>query len=524
MISTLSITLAQINPVMGDLRGNCDKILKIWAEESCDLIVFPELVTCGYPPEDLVLKPFFLEKIEELVEELIQKSRSLKPAIVLSTPWRIDGRTYSAAHVIAEGKIVGTTLKHSLPNYGVFDERRVFESGPLPVPIEFQGVKLGVIVCEDLWVPEPSINLKTHGAEILLSPNGSPFAADKHARRIEIAKARVQETGLSLAYVNQVGGQDELVFDGGSFVMDASGAVTAQGAFFEEECFPMTRTSLLPLPKKDELIYEALQLGLHDYIEKNGFPGIVLGLSGGIDSALAAAIAVDAIGPSRVHAIMMPSEYTSQDSLDDAEELAKNLGIRYDVISIKDIFKMFEKTLEDYMGHDITHQNVQSRIRGLMLMAVSNATGKMVLSTGNKSEMAVGYATLYGDMNGGFNVLKDVYKTQVYDLAHWRGNIPERILTKVPTAELKYNQTDQDSLPPYDQLDAILALLIEDELSVDQIVSEGFAREMIVKIWHMVDRAEYKRRQAPPGAKITRRSFGRERRYPMTNRFSAIVK
>ncbi|MDB2682985.1 NAD+ synthase [Alphaproteobacteria bacterium] len=523
MFKSLTITLAQLNPSLGDLRHNYQKIVEVWEQAETDLVVFPELILCGYPPEDLVLKPFFLDEVERLTRDLVAKSKDFSSAALISAPWRIDGKTYIAVHLVSDGEIIGTVLKHNLPNYGVFDERRVFEPGPLPEVVVFKGVKLGIMICEDSWWPEPAEGLKAQGAEMLIVPNASPFTTDKYQRRLNTARARVIQTNLPMVYVTQVGGQDDLVFDGGSFVMDAQGEVITQGKFFAEDVFIAGDNTLEPLLDENERIYEAVKLGLRDYIGKNGFPGVVLGLSGGIDSALAAVIAVDALGADKVHAIMMPSEFTSQDSLDDAAELSETLGIQYEIVPIKDAVKTFEGLLGEVLEDDLAHQNMQSRIRGLILMAVSNAGGKMVLSTGNKSEMAVGYATLYGDMNGGFNVLKDLYKTQVYALARWGGIISERVITKAPTAELKADQKDQDSLPPYEDLDAILHDLIEEEMGVEDITAKGFDRETIVKVWRMMDRSQYKRNQAPPGPKITRRSFGRERRYPMTNHFSKMI-
>ncbi len=533
----LHITLAQINPTVGDLACNLGKIRKIRdnAPDNTDLIVFPEMVVCGYPPEDLVLKPFFLDKIEESIQSLVQESANHKAFMLISTPWRIDGKIYNAVHLIGDGEIQNTILKHNLANGGIFDEVRIFESSALASPVDFKGHKLGVIICEDMWSPDAAEKLKSDGADLLISINASPYEIDKDHLRQEQARARINETGLPLIYVNQCGGQDELVFDGASFIMNTDGEITEQLAEFEEEIRHVTTHSdSAPLNKKElninAQIYKALTTGLRDYISKNNFPGVLIGLSGGIDSALTAAIAVDALGKAAVHCVMMPSKYTSQDSLDDAKECAKNLGVHYDIISIESAVDTFEEELTPHLNKgtpETTHQNIQSRCRGLILMALSNSTGKMVLSTGNKSEMAVGYATLYGDMCGGFNVLKDVYKTQAYDLSRWRNEqeliIPERIITKAPTAELKENQTDQDSLPPYEELDDILHCLIEKDLSASEIINKGHKAETVQKIWHMLERAEYKRRQAPPGVKITSRAFGRDRRYPITNGFMKMI-
>lgn len=552
---SLRIGIAQINPTLGDLHGNADKIIRAWThfEGRADLIVFPEMVTCGYPPEDLVLKPVFIDEIEKQVAKLIQHSATSKAAAVISTPWRINGERYNAILLIAEGKILATVPKHELPNYGVFDERRLFSSGPLPYPVKFRGVMLGLMTCEDMWFKRAACNLQDHGADILIVPNGSPFSQRHLSRRLLQARNRARETGLPLVYVNQVGGQDELVFDGSSFALNAKGEKVYQGASFTEafdllgpevwskkgEDLSALSDDTLPASGPGE-VYRALMLGLRDYIGKNGFPGVLLGLSGGIDSALTAVIAADALGPERVRCVMMPSRYTARESLDDAAALASALGIKLDEISIEQPFAAFNELLGPFFDAktpSITYENIQPRIRGLILMALSNATGAMVLSTGNKSEMAVGYATLYGDMCGGFNVLKDLYKMEVYALSRWRNAhvppealdqaalnpIPENILTRPPTAELKDNQTDQDTLPPYAELDAILEGLIERELGVDDLVKAGYARETVLKVWRMLDRAEYKRRQAPPGVKITSRAFGRDRRYPITNQFLNII-
>ena len=521
-----SIVLAQINPVLGDLTGNADMIAKAAkAHKGAMLIVFPELSICGYPPEDLLLKPCFVEDCMEAVRDLAERTKKLDCGILIGTPWRDnedDKLPYNAAALLHQGKITDVRFKHHLPNYGVFDEKRTFQSGPLPEPIEFAGHKLGVMICEDMWNTPVAAHLANQGAEMLIVPNGSPFTTLKYEVRLELAKNRATETGLPLIYVNQVGGQDELVFDGGSFAIEADGTLKTQLPFFEEAIQPAHQGSMQS-HTENELIYNALKLGLGDYVRKNGFSGVIIGLSGGVDSALTTALAVDALGAKHVHCVMLPSQFTSQDSLDDAAALAKNLGVRLDTISIEAPLKAFEQTLPGLKG--LAHENIQSRIRGNILMALSNTEGKMVLTTGNKSEMAVGYATIYGDMNGGFNALKDVYKTKVYALCHWRNDqgaiIPDRIITKAPTAELRENQLDQDSLPPYDVLDGILELLIEAEQSVDDICSnEKFERETVLRIWKLLDRAEYKRYQAAPGTKTTPKAFGRDRRYPMTNRYS----
>ena len=541
MAKQLTFTLAQLNPIVGDVDYNSDKIIKTWKEAETDLVVFPELFLSGYPPEDLILKPSFLNTIEDAVSKFVKASEKLNPAALIPCPWRDGGKTFNVVHLIENGQIIATIKKHHLPNYGVFDEARTFTPGPMPNSIPFRGVKLGVMICEDLWFPDVAAHLKKQGAEILIAPHASPFDHHKSQNRHKIAQARVSETDLPLILLNQIGGQDELVFDGASFVMNAKGETVLRMTDFEEATntiafppHPSSPSAQIPSPSRERagpakregegIIYAALTLGLRDYIQKNNFPGILLGLSGGVDSALAARIAVDAIGADKVHCVMMPSRYTSQDSLDDAATLAKNLGVKYDIIPIEKPVDAFHDILKPHLpvnAPSITFENIQPRARGLILMTLSNAGGKMVLSTGNKSEMAVGYATLYGDMCGGFNILKDVYKTQVYALTKWRNHdaaIPERIITRAPTAELKDNQTDQDSLPPYEELDAILACLIEQDLGVEETIKAGHNPETVAKVPKMLQQAEYKRRQAPPGVKITSRAFGRDRRYPITNK------
>lgn len=541
MSQSLKLNVAQINPTVGDLDGNIELVKKFWdkVDDDIDMVIFPEMITCAYPPEDLVLKPFFLEQIEKRVDKLVEYSASKKTAILLPTPWQENGNTYNAALLIYNGKIQSRTLKHNLPNYGVFDELRIFEAGLLPAPLEFKGSKIGVMICEDMWYPEVSKSLADNGADFLVSVNSSPYEGTKYITRLDVARARVSETGLPLLYVNQIGGQDELVFDGASFAIDRNGKTVFSLKEFSVETSNLQvksdsngKWSFIPgeiIPNMDNTaaIYAALVLGLKDYVTKNGFPGVIIGLSGGIDSALCATIAVDALGADKVSCVMMPSPYTSDISLIDASELASNLGIRLDNISIENVVRQFGADLKPLLSKnapDVTFENIQSRCRGLYLMALSNCTGNMVVSTGNKSEMAVGYATLYGDMCGGFNPLKDTYKTQVYNLARWRNeqksDIPVRIITRPPSAELKPDQEDQDSLPPYDVLDDILSCLIEKDMDIHSISERGHDYELVRKVWRMLDIAEYKRRQAPPGIKITSRAFGRDRRYPITNHFS----
>ncbi len=539
----LRITLAQLNPIVGDISYNCDKIRKVRdsAPAETDLIVFPEMIVCGYPPEDLVHKSFFLDHIEHAVRTLAGENMKGHPALLISAPWRDEkGHVRNAALLIENGAITAIVPKHHLPNYGVFDEGRIFTAGPLPEPVSFKGHRLGIMTCEDMWYPDVAAHLCDEGADMLIALNASPFEFDKNHLRLEQARSRAIETALPLIYVNQCGGQDELVFDGASFILDKSGKLVLQAKEFTEdvqhtswqktaEGWQCATKVITPILKDEEAIYQALVTGLRDYVNKNGFPGVIIGMSGGIDSALSAAIAADALGPDKVHCVMMPSKFTSQESLDDAESCAQALRVTYESIPIESAVETFETELTPFMkdAPAVTHENIQPRCRGLILMALSNASGKMVLSTGNKSEMAVGYATLYGDMCGGFNALKDVYKVQVYDLARWRNEqgpvIPENIITKKPTAELKPDQCDQDTLPSYETLDDILHCLIELDLGVEGIVARGHEAATVRRVWRMLDRAEYKRRQAPPGVKITSRAFGRDRRYPITNHFVNII-
>jgi NAD+ synthase len=551
MAQALTIALAQLNPTVGDIAGNLRRLREARRDAAgADLVVAPELALAGYPPEDLVLKPAFQEHIERAVEQLAGDTADGGPALLFGAPWRRQGSLYNAALVVDGGAVRHVRLKHELPNYGVFDEKRVFAAGPLPEPVPCRGLHLGVIVCEDMWVTGPSRHLAAAGAEILVVINGSPFDIDKWGRRRKLAAERVAETGLPLAYVNLVGGQDELVFDGASFVLDAGGEMTVQAPSWQTALVPTrwrhqgggwhcSPGTVVPRAEDVEAVYLAMVTGLRDYVDKNRFPGVVLGLSGGIDSALTAAVAVDALGAERVRCLMMPSPYTSAESLEDAAEAAARLGCRLDSVSIEPAMAAFATMLRDvFAGRaaDTTEENIQARARGIVLMALSNKFGHMLLTTGNKSEMSVGYATLYGDMCGGFSVLKDVYKTTVFRLAHWRNQtrpdgllgppgrvIPERVITKPPTAELKPGQTDQDTLPPYAELDAILEALIENDASPQRVIDRGFDADTVKRVWQMVDRAEYKRRQAPPGVKISYRAFGRDRRYPITNGFSGQV-
>ena len=544
----LSIALAQMNPTVGDVPGNA-ALVRLARQNAAalgaDLVVFSELVLVGYPPEDLVLRPALVQAAAAALGELQQDTAAEGPGIVVTLPWAQDGRVYNAVALVAEGR-ADLRFKHDLPNYGVFDEKRVFTPGPLPEPVVFRNIRIGLPICEDVWYPACVSHLAGAGAQLLLVPNGSPFEVEKFHQRLDLARHRVSESGLALAYVNQVGGQDELVFDGGSFVMNADGALAHVLPFWTEaltlttwECrggrYCPNGDTHWTEPSRSAAVYSAMVLGLRDYVRKNGFRGVVLGLSGGIDSALTAAVAVDALGPSRVRAVRLPSRFTLPASMDDAAASACVLGMGLETLGIEEPVAALERNLEPLFAgrpRDVTEENLQARIRGVLLMALSNKFGELLVTTGNKSEMSVGYATLYGDMCGGFSVLKDVYKTEVYTLARWRNEhvpegglgpagrvIPESSLTKAPTAELRPNQTDQDTLPPYETLDAILTGLIENEQSVDALVERGFSRDVVRRVQRMLYTAEYKRRQAPPGVKITRKSFGRDRRYPLTNAF-----
>jgi NAD+ synthase len=549
MTDKLRVGLAQLNPKVGDVAGNLAKVRAARAEaarQGADMVLFPEMVLAGYFPEDLVLKPAFQLACHEAVEALRADTVDGGPALFVTTPWREDGKLYNAIVALDKGEIVGKRYKVDLPNYGVFDDKRVFSPGPMPGPLVFRGVRIGVPICEDVWTPDVVECIAETGGEILLVPNGSPFESGKTDLRVQLGVKRVVESGLPFVYLNQVGGQDEVVYDGASFVLGADRSLKAKLASFAEEvatvefrrgaggweCEP---GPIAPELDRLESIYQAMVLGLRDYVNKTGFPSVVIGLSGGVDSAITAAVAADALGPERVHAIMMPSPYTSRESLEDAEACARAIGVRYDIVDIAPAMEAFRGMLEPLFGNrpeDVTEENIQSRARGVTLMAVSNKLGGMVVTTGNKSEMAVGYATLYGDMCGGFNVLKDVYKTTVFELCRWRNAqlpvgalgragvvIPSRIVDKPPSAELRPDQKDSDSLPPYPTLDAILKGLIERDLDTVALANEGHDPATVDRVWRLLEGAEYKRRQAPPGVKITSRSISRERRYPIVNGF-----
>ncbi|MGD1953910.1 MAG: NAD+ synthase [Sphingomonadales bacterium] len=547
MTNRLSIALAQLNVHVGDIAGNTQRVLAAYQDataQGADLVVCPELSIIGYPPEDLVLKPAFQEEAVNAVRFLAGKTGEC--GLIVSTCWPEGDKLYNSLCLLHEGSIKAVVHKHNLPNYGVFDEVRVFDSGAPSGPIGFKGVRLGLMTCEDMWFSDVSETLEESGADILISAHGSPYDVNKEDARLNHAVARVTETGLPLLFVNQIGGQDELVFDGDSFVLNADRSMPVLLPDWEEGLVLteweeqssgwVCQTSYKGTQQSDlGSIYQAMMLGLRDYVEKNRFPGVVLGMSGGIDSALSAVVAADALGPERVHCVMMPSRYTSDHSLEDAKACARACGADYDIIPIKQAVDAFSAMLSDSfegLAPDTTEENIQSRIRGLTLMALSNKHGNMVLTTGNKSEMSVGYATLNGDMCGGYSVLKDIYKMTVFELCRWRnanvplnakgrsgGVIPERIITKPPSAELRDDQKDEDSLPPYEVLDDILFGLVEEEQSVEEIAERGHDPALIRRIEHLLFIAEYKRRQAPPGVKISSKAFGRDRRYPITNGF-----
>ncbi len=549
MTTHLRITLAQLDPIVGDPVGNAAKARaarKIASEHGADVIMFSELFLSAYPPEDLVLKPAFQDACRKACDELALETADGGPAVLIGLPWVEGSLLYNAYVLLDAGRVQSVRFKVDLPNYGVFDEKRVFEPGPLPGPVTVRGVRIGLPICEDIWEQEVTECLTETGAEILLAPNGSPYRRGVRDERMGVAVPRVVESGLPLVYLNQIGGQDELVFDGASFVLNADASLALQLPAFREA---LVQTEWVKessgwrcmagvkhlIEEADEADYAACVLGLKDYVDKNGFKGVVLGLSGGIDSAICAAMAVDALGADRVRCLMMPYRYTSQDSLKDAFECARALGVSYEIVPIEPVVAGFQSVLAPlFAGRDadITEENMQSRARGTILMSVSNKFGPMVITTGNKSEMSVGYCTLYGDMNGGFNPIKDLYKMEVYRLSALRNRwkpegakgpggvvIPENIITKAPTAELRENQKDQDSLPEYEVLDDILACLVEQEMRVADIVARGHTLDVVKKVERLLYLAEYKRRQAAPGVKVTRRSFGRDRRYPIVNRF-----
>jgi NAD+ synthase len=551
----MKIVLAQLNPIVGAVSHNKNIIMRSvqTAHEQCaDLIVFPECFLSGYPPEDLVEDKSFQLSLQKEIDDIIHQTKDRDIGILLPTPIVDDASLYNAVLFLHKGQIIGRFYKKHLPDYGVFDDSRVFEKAPdFQNPVLFKGIKIGVPICEDIWFEDVVAHYKKKNADILISPNASPYDSQKKQRRGQTVENRIKESGLPIVYLNQVGGQDDLVFDGGSFIMNADQDYITNLPYFEE-CLAFTGwektdhhwqcTTRIdqPLRERSDLLYHALVLGLRDYIKKNSFQSVLIGLSGGIDSALVAAIAVDAIGSENVHTVMMPSIFTSKESIDDAIECAQVLGTNHQTIPIIEGVETVHTMLGDHLDKnnpDITEENIQSRLRGLTLMALSNKHGHLVLATGNKSEYAVGYATLYGDMCGGFAPIMDVYKTTVFDLSQWRNNsksdfllgpqtavIPINIINKPPTAELKPDQKDEDSLPPYNILDPILRHLIEFQQDIDDVTTQGFDRTTVLRAWHLLHSAEHKRRQAAPGIKLTDKAFGRERRYPITNGFTKQIR
>ncbi|MCB1919134.1 MAG: NAD+ synthase [Candidatus Competibacteraceae bacterium] len=537
--SPFRVVMAQLDFLVGDLAGNTDKIIIAAAEArdrlNADLIVFPELTLTGYPPEDLLLRPSFIRQVEPALQRLSNEIHGI--AAVVGCPFSTPEGLRNAAVVLANGAIQARYFKQWLPNYSVFDEKRYFTPGEDPVVFAVAGMRVGVTICEDVWLPGPVAQAAGAGAQLLVNLNASPYHAGKGEQRLAALRQRVREGRIPIVYVNLVGGQDELVFDGGSLVVGADGVLTQRAPFFAEGLYPVdfelsaARAKPAPAevvgePGMEEGVYQALVLGVRDYVNKNGFPGAVLGLSGGIDSALTLAIAVDALGAERVEAVLMPSRYTAEMSNSDAEQEARTLGVKYHIMPIEPAFQSFLQILQPVLARlppDTTEENIQARCRGVLLMAISNKTGKLVLTTGNKSETAVGYSTLYGDMAGGFAPIKDVLKTMVYRLAVWRNQqspvIPQRVIDRPPSAELRPDQTDQDSLPPYDLLDTILHGYVEQDHSVDELVDAGFDQAIVERVARLVILNEYKRRQAAPGVRITPRAFGRDRRYPITSGF-----
>ncbi len=544
----MKLFLAQLNNIVGDIEGNLNKAIDVLQDAKkldSDLVIFSELFLSGYPPEDLVLKKSFVSACKNALDSLITYSEEKELGVIIGLPIYEKNKLFNAAAVIDKGQLIGFSKKVNLPNYSVFDEKRVFSKNNTPEIFNFRGIKLGIPICEDIWMDNVCKELKDQGCELIISPNGSPFDKYKINQRKTIIEDRVTEVKIPFVYVNQFGGQDELVFDGSSLVMNGNKEVVFEAPSWEEDTsvveFNVSTKKFNDLPFEKaqvsdlENIYMATVIGLRDYVAKNNFPGVILGLSGGIDSAFCAAVAVDALGKDKVNAYMLPSVYTSKNSLDDAKDCAKRLEIHLDSIPISNTFLALEDSLEELfkgLPTDITEENLQSRIRGTILMAISNKIGKMLITTGNKSEVSVGYSTLYGDMNGGFNPIKDIYKTELYALANWRNLnvpknvlltkkniIPETIISKEPTAELRDNQKDSDSLPSYDQLDQILEGLVEYELSTNELEKKGFSRDEIKKVENLLYVSEYKRRQSAPGVKISLRNFGRDRRYPITNKY-----
>ena len=531
----MKIAIAQLNPMLGDLAGNVERILQ-YADQAkaagATLLVTPELALCGYPPEDLLFRRDFRVACAVALAELAPRVSGIK--VIVGHPQVKNGKLYNAASLLEEGRVAGTYLKQRLPNYQVFDEKRYFDTGDQQFVFEHEGVKIAVLICEDVWFAEPVAAAKAAGAELIVVPNASPYDFKKLETRYDVVRARVQESGVPILYAHWTGGQDELLFDGASFGINPDGTVGYQEREFEETLGivefnnGLIKGAVHPPLSVEASVYRALVVALRDYVNKNGFPGVLLGLSGGVDSALTLAIAVDALGRERVHAVMMPSEFTAQISLDDSREMVKIQGIRYSEIGVTPMFEAFKVSLAgEFAGTkpDTTEENIQARVRGTLLMALSNKFGAMVVTTGNKSEMAVGYSTLYGDMAGGFAILKDVSKTLVYKLCTHRNAvsrvIPERVITRPPSAELRPDQKDQDSLPPYDTLDQIVELFMEQDRSPSEIVGMGFLDADVTRVTRLLRLNEYKRRQSPVGAKITRRGFGKDWRYPITSKYVA---
>jgi NAD+ synthase (glutamine-hydrolysing) len=527
----MKIAVAQMNCLVGDIAGNVAKIIAYATQakqQGATLMVTPELSLCGYPPEDLLLREDFLQACEMALEKLSAVLTNI--TVIVGHPHQVGDECFNAASVLQDGKIIATYHKHALPNYSVFDEKRYFTEGGEPLVFEHGGVKIGVLICADVWEPNPALLAKAAGAEVLIALNASPFHMEKQSTRLEILRARVYETDLAIIYANMVGGQDELVFDGASIVLNSKGDLTQQLPAFDAVLDIVEFNGLQPVVASvaqqlsiEASVYTALTLGLQDYVRKNGFPGVILGLSGGVDSALTMAIAVDALGAENVQAVMMPSEFTADISVNDATEMANLLGVKYSQIPIANLYENFRGALADEFKNlpfDTTEENLQARIRGMLLMAISNKFGSIVVTTGNKSETAVGYCTLYGDMAGGFALLKDVPKTLVYKLCDYRNRlsnvIPQRIITRPPSAELRANQLDQDSLPPYEVLDGIIEAYVEDNLSIKDIMAMGYSSADVIRVITLIDRNEYKRRQSPVGVRITDRGFGKDRRHPIT--------
>jgi NAD+ synthase (glutamine-hydrolysing) len=538
---SLKVAIAQINPVVGDVEGNTRRLLERAHDArdrlGADVVVFPELSICGYPPEDLLFHGNMRKSVAAALRKLCDEISGI--TVLVGYPEYDEDRIFNSAALISDGNIIANYRKRLLPNYGVFDEKRYFEPGESACVVSLGDIRCGITICEDIWETGPAESCKQDGAQLILVINGSPYEMDIDARRERILKSRAAETGLPLLYCNMVGGQDELVFDGGSCVMDAGGEIVARLPSFDEALrvvdFTLENGTAVPQPgdcdprpETVEGVYQALVLSVKDYVNKHNFPGVILGLSGGVDSALTLTVAVDALGPERVRVVMMPSRYTTSMSNEDAKAMTRCLNIHYDIVPIEPIVEAVRAGLADLFAglpEDATEENIQSRARGIILMAISNKLGLMLLSTGNKSEMAVGYATLYGDMAGGFAPIKDCSKTLVYRLCRYRNGvsrvIPERIITRPPSAELREDQKDSDSLPEYDVLDPILEAFIEEDRSVDEIIEMGYDRAVVGTILGLVKRAEYKRRQAPPGVRISRRAFGRDWRYPITSGFDA---